>query len=198
MTIIACMMSSCVMTTVVDEIDEVVENSTTKSKSSEYRVGDVELQIFNYASNTFIQIDSLEICNILITDSQSEDLTYCGNKVINKPSQVNFKDSVCYSIRNIPVQKFTPWTPETLPQNSSNTYCKIQGKIYTFLANNEPFMLYSGKMYLPFVGKINANCTTTVKFELADNCPIYYETNGTMEKVIKSISFNITIDEWEE
>ena len=177
-------------------VNEVVENNTTNSKSSEYRVGDLELQIYNNVNNIFLQIDSMDICNVLITDSATNTLVK-GNKSLQINSQIEFGQHECTSTEILPVQTFTPWSSETLPQNSNNTYGKIHGRIYTFLVDGSSLLLTEGPLYFPITGKITSNALTTIEFELADNCPIYYENNGKIENAIKSINFEVTVQDWE-
>ena len=185
------------MTTVVNEINETV---TVKSQSNDNKKGKLTLQISNNASNTTLLIDSIEICNILVTDKTSGTPKKGKATILRsiETTQLNFGDKILTPETGLPEQKFTPWSPDTLPQNTNNMYITIHGQLYTYIADNSPFLLYSGKMYCSFTGGIIPQNTINYELKLYDNCPIYYETNGTMEKVLKSISFNITIDEWEE
>lgn len=169
MVIATCMLESCIMTTVVDDVNQVVENYAVKSKSNESNVGELALKIYNKASNTSLQIDSLEH----------------GNKIIKKSSTLKFEDSVCYSIKNLRL-------------HTKNSYIKIYGRINCILENSRSYLIYSGTMYFPLTGKMIDTSTSQIKFELSDNCPLYYQTNGKMEKVLKSINFDVSVDKWNQ
>ena len=126
----ACSLASCIMTTTVEEINEAVERngSCINSKSNEISKGQFSILLKNNANNTCLQIDSIQICNILLEDSTTNSLVK-GNKTIYLNSQIEFGKLSSTTPATLPVQTFTPWTPETLPQNSNNTYGKICGKI---------------------------------------------------------------------
>ena len=132
-------LASCVMTTTVEEINEAVERngSYINSKSNEISKGQFSILLKNNANNTCLQIDSLEICNILLEDTTTNSLVK-GKKTIYINSQIEFGELSSTTPATLPVQTFTPWTPETLPQNSNNTYGKIRGKIYTYLTDGTP------------------------------------------------------------
>lgn len=199
MSFAACSLASCVMTTTVEEINEAVERngSCINSKSNEISKGQFSILLKNNANNTCLQIDSLEICNILQEDTTTNSLVK-GKKTIYINSQIEFGKLACTSTATLPIQTFTPWTPETLPQNSNNTYGKICGKIYTYLTDGTPILLTEGPLYFPLQGKITSNTLTTTEFEITDNCPLYYELDGKMEKAINAINFEITVNDWQE
>ena len=199
MSFAACSLASCVMTTTVEEINEAVERngSCINSKSNEISKGQFSILLKNNANNTCLQIDSIQICNIHVADSATNTIVK-GNKTIYINSQIEFGKLACTSTATLPIQIFTPWTPETLPQNSNNTYGKIRGRIYTYLSDGTPIILTEGPLYFPLQGKIISNALTTTEIELADNCPLYYELDGKMEKALNTINFNVTVDDWQE
>ena len=195
----ACALESCIMTTTVEEINETVERngSYINSKSNEISKGQFSILLKNNANNTCLQIDSIQICNIHVADSATNTIVK-GNKTLHIHSQLEFGELACTSTETLPVQTITPWTPKTLPQNSNNTYGKICGKIYTYLTDGTPVLLTPGPLYFPLQGKITSNTLTTTEFEITDNCPLYYELDGKMEEALKTINFDVTVDDWQE
>ena len=179
-------MESCVMSSVVKNIDEVVnEAARANSKSEELKEGYLAVKISNIAPNTNLQIDSLEICNVLVKDEVNGMATRKNVKLNNTASKVL-------------VQKFQPWVPDVLPENCTGMYVKIYGKMYTFLADNKPLELCSGPMYFTFSGSVLEGRTTDVKFVVNDNCPRYCEVGGKMVKVLQSIGFRVSVEDLEE
>lgn len=179
-------MESCVMTSVVDNINDVVNDKITgKSKSEELKEGYLSVKISNIASNTSLQIDSMEVCNILIKD-ETNGMATRGNVKLNNTTV------------KLLVQELLPWIPNVLPENSTGMYVKIYGKMYTFLADNKPFELCSSPMYFTFNGSVLEGRTTDVEFVVYDNCPLYCEVGGKMLKVLKSISFDVSVEDWVE
>ena len=198
----ACTLESCIMTEIVEDVNEVTEKSggNLSSKANEVHKGGFSILLVNAANNTCLEIDSLQICNILVEDYVTGSITR-GKKTIEIASEdtlIEFGGQANTSTEHLPVQTFTPWTPETLPQNSNNTYLKIYGKIYTYLADSTPLLLAKGPLYAPLSGKITPNNLSITELEMADNCPLYYETNGKMEKALNTINFEVTVNDWQE
>ena len=198
----ACTLESCIMTEIVDEVNEVTEKSggNLASKANKVLKGGFSILLVNAANNTCLEVDSLQICNILVEDSVTGSITR-GKKTLEIASEdtlIEFGNQASTSTETIPVQTFTPWTPVTLPQNSNNTYLKIYGKIYTYLADCTLLLLAEGPLYAPLTGKITPDSLTITKFELADNCPLYYETEGQMNKALNAINFEVTVNDWQE
>lgn len=198
----ACTLESCIMTEIVEEVNEVTEKSggNLASKANEALKGGFSILLVNAANNTCLEIDSLQLCNILVEDSVTGSITR-GMKTLEIASEdtlIEFGRQISTYTEPLPVQIFSPWTPETLPQNSNNTYGKIRGRIYTYLSDGTPILLTEGPLYFPLQEKITSNTLTTTKFEITDNCPLYYELDGKMEKALKTINFNVTVDDWQE
>ena len=198
----ACTLESCIMTEIVEEVNEVTEKSAGNlaSKANEVLKGEFTLLLVNDANNTCLEIDSLQLCNILVKDSVTGSITR-GKKTIEITTEgtlIEFGNQASTSTETLPVQTFSPWTPVTLPQNSNNTYLKIYGKIYTYLADCTPLLLAEGPLYAPLTGKITPSSLSITKFELANNCPLYYEANGKMEKALNTINFEVTVNDWQE
>ena len=47
-------------------------------------------------------------------------------------------------------------------------------------------------------GKIAENEALSTAVSLESNCPIYIENNGEMTKMLQEITFNVSINDWEE
>lgn len=177
---------SCVMSSVVEDIDDIINiDAYNYSKSEEIKEGFLSVKVINIAPNTYLQIDSMEICNVMIKDEITGGLK--DGSIILDSTRIK-----------LPVQKFNSWIPDVLPQNSNKMYVRLDGKIYMSIANNTTFVLCNGPMYFTFDGIINENQTTDVKFVVNDRCQLYCEVDGKMVKVLQSISFDVSVDDWEE
>lgn len=184
-TLLPLLLESCVTTTVVKEIEDTVESNRNllKSKADEIKVGYLELKIHNLTENTNLQIDSLEICNIQLQNADGISTQMGNMKLDTLPAK-------------LPVQTFTPWNTTTLPTSSKGMYVKLYGTMYTFIAGSQPFALWSGPMYFTFNGSISEISTTKIDFKIQDNCPLYCIVDGHIEKVLQSIQFQVTVDNW--
>ena len=195
--IAACLflMESCVVTSVTDEIE-----STVKSQDPP-QMGLMTIKLENKAENTCLQIDSVEICNVVMLSDGSNFQTYRGNVTAIKPaSGATLPEGASISSKEIklPQQIFNPWSPNTLPGYSNKQYIKIYGRIYTYGNNSTLILLSNSPMYTPLHGKIAENEALSTAVSLESNCPIYIENNGEMTKMLQEITFNVSINDWEE
>ena len=203
--IAACLflMESCIVNTVVEEIE------TTVKSEGPAKTGYITITIQNNASNTCLQIDSVEICNIVLEETSTlqkhrGDITVLLSGIQNHTGTTlaegySLPEGTSISSKEIklPQQRFSQWNPNTLPHHSNNQYIKIYGRIYTYGCNGTPILLSSGPMYTPLQGEITENETLSTTISLESNCPVYIENNGEMTKVLQEITFNVSIDEWE-
>ena len=205
------------MTTTVQEIEETVttRQKPYNSKASYLKEGVLAIQIQNNAENTLLQIDSMEICNIQLMDPAGE-LMHNGSPAnsgsimfINSTLQIHYGTDTTHcqgtsTEVKIPAQTLTPWNPAQLPTGSKNTYAKIHGTMYTYIADNTLLPIYTGTMYYPLCGTIPAATTgipakslTPITITLHPNCPLYAIINGQLEKVLQPITFTVTVEDWE-
>lgn len=187
-------LTSCITSSVVDEIDETTQNYTPlqESKSEETGIGKLVINIKNTAQNTTLQIDSLEIYNI--RSSQGNKGLPIG---ITAPIKLEYGSAIQSPALALPEQTITPWAPPALPENSTGAYLKIYGKLHSYIEDGQPFPLHEGAMYTPLSGKITEGNTREIQITLHDNCPIYCIIAGNPEKVLKSISFAPHVVGWE-
>ena len=208
------MLQSCIKTTLLEEKDSntiFTRQRNFTSKSGTLKEGLLSLQIQNNAGNTMLQIDSLEICNIQLADNTGDtahnsSLTRTGSiTLISSPMQVEYGSCTSTITVNgnstpleakVPVQTFKPWSTAEHPAKSKNTYAKIHGTMYTYIANNTLFPLYTGTMYYPLSGKITSTDTNHITIDLQANCPLYAILNDTPQKVLQTISFTVTVNDW--
>ena len=204
--IAACLllMESCVVNTVSEEIE------TTVKSEGPARTGYMTLKIQNRASNTCLQIDSIEICNIALEDTSTLHKYRGDITVLLSGRQNQTGDSLTegfslpegaeISSNEIKMlqQRFSPWSPNTLPSRSNKQYIKIHGKLYSYTSGNNTILLTGGPLYTPLHGEITENETLSATVTLQSNCPLYTEYNGTMVKVLQEISFNPSVNDWEE
>ena len=177
--ILSCiMLQSCIMTTVVQEIEDIAatqqEHYTTKTET--IYEGLLTLQIQNNAENTMLQIDSLEICNTQLMDSSCNSIT-----LIKTPIQLHYgtHTSITHHCRT----------------GISTHEVKIHGTLYSYLPNNETYSIYSGTMYYPISGEITD--TTTSVISIHPNCTLYACINGKMTKVLQPITFSASVNDWD-
>ncbi|MBQ7773918.1 MAG: hypothetical protein IJ383_07625 [Bacteroidales bacterium] len=192
---------SCVAESIKDEVDSAVnsKNGAIEIKSAQYKEGSLTLQIMNSAPNTSLQIDSIEICNIMLKN-ENTGLEATGNIMLlqnQSGTLYGYGATLLTPAAKAAVQTFTLWSPSTLPHNSTGMYIKIYGNMYTYIADGALFLLCEGPMYFTTKGSITENRTTELTFEIADNCPLYSQYNGRMTKVLQSINFDVTVEDWE-
>jgi hypothetical protein len=138
------------------------------------------------------------------------DTTYCqGTSTFHQGTTAYCQDTTTYcqgttTEVKIPAQTLTPWNPAQLPTRSKNTYAKIHGTMYTYIADNTLCPLYTGTMYYPLSGTIPAATTgipakslTPITTTLHPNCPLYAIINSQLEKVLQPITFTVTVEDWE-
>ena len=176
------MATSCIVTTTIKEIEQTI---TTKESDPAYtNMGYISITLQNNAEGTLLLLDSIELCNISVIT---------GNGNIKKGNAKIQENSPLV----LPEQTFSPWNPAVLPSGSLNSYIKIHGKLYTYLADGKTMLHCSGPMYSPLQGHINPGKNTNITIEMYDNCPIYFENNGVMAKALQAIGFDASIVDWE-
>ena len=192
MAIIA-MATSCIATTTIEEIEKPF---TTKESDPAYtNMGYISITLQNNAEGTLLLLDSIELCNIKPANGTSTPNTTITR---HQPAlELTYSTTYTSATTPLPVQKFTPWTPDNLPEESTTAYIKIHGKLYTYIADGKTMLHCSGPMYTPLQGHINPGKSTNTTIEIYDNCPVYYLTDSTMTKILRSINFDIDIEDWE-
>jgi len=181
------------MTSVKDEMEEVTSNATAlpESKSTETGLGKLAININNSAESTMLQIDSLKMCNIQNTQ-EARNIPIGAATPIKLEYGSEFQSPPIV----LPEQTITPWAPPALPENSTGSYLKIYGALYAYITDGQPFLLYEGAMYTALYGRITAENTKEIRIILSDNCPVYCISDGTPEKILKSINFAPHVVEW--
>lgn len=172
---------------------------------------------------------SIMLINSTMQIHYGADTTYCqGTSTFHQGTTAYCQDTTTYcqgtstycqgssTEVKIPAQTLTPWNPAQLPTWSTNTYAKIHGTMYTYIADNTLCPLYTGTMYYPLSGTIPAATTeitavastdtstdtstlhpTQITITLQPNCPLYAIINGQLEKVLQPITFTVTVEDWE-
>lgn len=178
---------SCVATSVVEDINNTAIGSGVSggSKSEYLKMGIMAIVIRNSVPNITLLADSIEVCNVLISNPNEE---YAKKGSIKLYSNGDIA---------LPVQEFTPWAPIALPSGTSGSYIKMHGKLLSYLENGAPLPLFEGVMYTPLHGTIYENLTTEITIELYDNSPLYCIIDGKLEKALVPIDFEIGVKEWE-
>lgn len=200
-------MVSCIYTTTVKEIEDVVnehsdnsvETIETKTDKNDYKFGYIRFSIYHTADNIRLVLDSVDICNVLLLDG---DQVKKGNHLLMRcdPNCNSFEKGSnirCVDERML-VQQFDCWLPNELISETDKSYMRIHGKLYINNGDESEFLLYDGSMYTILQYGIKENMLFTVNTVLCDRCPWYIESNGEMEKVLVSINFDVSVDGWDE
>ena len=185
--------TSCITSTTIDEIEKPF---TTKESDSAYaNIGYISITLQNNAEGTLLLLDSIELCNIKPANGTSTPNTTITR---HQPAlELTYSTTYTSAATPLPVQKFIPWIPDNLPEESTSSYIKLHGKLYTYLADGKTMLHCSGPMYTPLQGHINPGKNTNTTIEMYDNCPIYFENNGVMAKALQAIGFDASIVDWE-
>ena len=197
-------MVSCIYTTTVKEIEDVVnehsDNSVeTKTDKNDYKFGYIRFSIYHTADNIRLVLDSVDICNVLLLDG---DQVKKGNHLLMRcdPNCNSFEKGSyirCVDDRML-VQQFDSWSPNELISETNKSYMRIHGKLYTNNGGESEFLLYDGFMYTILQYGIKENILFTVNAVLCDGCPWYIENDGKMKKVLVSINFDVSVGDWDE
>ena len=185
------MATSCIATTTIKEIEQTIN---TKETFQSPNMGYISITLRNNAEGTLLLLDSIELCNIKPANGTAPNTTITRHQ---PALELTYSTTYTSAATPLPVQKFTPWTPDNLPEESPTAYIKIHGKLYTYLADGKTMLHCSGPMYTPLQGHINPGKSTNIIMEMYDNCPIYCQTDSTMTKILRSINFDIDIEDWE-
>lgn len=198
-------LKSCVVSTVVDDINDTTDNKREtaeeqiKSKSADDNASILSIQIKNNAPYTSLYLDSVEICNILVKEAVSGNLKM-GNITLLRCKEkmpIDYGAIAACPQATLPAQKFIPWNPGILPEESNNMYVKIYGQMYSYTEEGELFPLCSGPMYFTFSEPLVGQQISNIVFEVCDNCPLYCQSDGKCTKVLRSISFEISVADWQ-
>lgn len=184
--------TSCIASTTVEEIDETI--NTKETITTPTNMGLITITLQNNAEGTLLLLDSIQLCNIKTENANINTITISKHQPAMKLSN---NSSFSTTEINLPSQKFIPWAPDKLPEESKTAYIKICGKLYTYLTTGETLLHCTGPMYTPLQGLIHPKRNTTIKIEIYDNCPIYCQSDSTLYKILIPVNFDVSIDEWE-
>lgn len=199
-------MQSCIISTVAEGIEETVgkKENALYSKSNNMGTGCITLQIQNNAPNTTLHADSVEICNILLPEKTAPEplrgniaLAFTPDSSGQNCTHLPYGSCATFPSATLPAQALIPWSTAELPHTSTGTYLKIHGKICTYLPDSTTMPLYEGTMYTPLAGTLTANQTSIIHIELYPNCPLYCITNGKTAKVLQTIQFSVSVENWQ-
>lgn len=197
--VIISILQSCIMNTVVQDIDQTIEERDKYiSKSTCYQEGKLAVAIKNNAENTLLQIDSVEICNILLYN-QDFEYQYTGDITImkyNNTGNLSYGTDSLWCTTTLPEQVSVPWSPEDSPYLNKGSYAKIHGAVYTYIADNSLLLLHSGTMYCPVGVNITRFSATLININIYGNCQLYACINGKMRKVLQPITFGASVEDW--
>ena len=176
--------TTCIIHSAEEDMDPGVKSYATGSS------GYLQVLLKNSAPNTLLAIDSIRLFNTLE-----------GELAIAVPPEgillLNGEKSATRETA-LPPQRFTLWTPDELPQQTSSTYLQIHGNIYCINPDSTLLLLSCYPMYTGITGDIAAGHSTSTTVDLHSNAPIYIEQNGAMIKVLQEIGFSPTVSGWEE
>ena len=152
-------------------IDECVPESSSRSATHEEEMisSYLTLNISNDANNVTLEIDSFDFENI---------------EVISYPT---FSSS-CLSYQDELTVTDIELIPQYLKQDSS--YILIYGRVYC-----PTYTIYDGVIYVPLKGTIKPGLNV-LKLSLYDGGPWFYYYGENLVKLLQSIQFDVTVDEW--
>lgn len=158
---------SCDKEILIDEC--ALESSMFATHEKEMISSYLTLIISNDANNLILEIDSLEFDNI---------------EVISYPTF----SSLCLSYEDELTVTDIELMPQHLKQDSSHIL--IYGRVYC-----PTYMIYDGVIYVPVKGTIKPGLNV-LELSLYDGGPWFYYNGENLVKLLQSIQFDVTVDEW--
>jgi hypothetical protein len=178
--------ASCVTTTTIETQEQVLRQAAKANMGS---VSALTVKIKNNAENTHLEIDTCQVCNIIMY----ENLFDIGDILLNSETIVlEYSDSVETVPLTIPAQKFIQWYPNQNPLDEAS-YLKINTHISTVTPN---YTIYKGYVYVPIVGHIKENQNNKLNVTLEKQCPWYCKVSDKFYKILQEITFEAHVDDW--
>lgn len=151
-------------------IDECASESSRFATHEEEMISSyLTLIISNDANNVTLEIDSFEFDNI---------------EVISYPTF----NSSCLSYEDELTVTDIELIPQHLKQDSSHIL--IYGRVYC-----PTYTIYDGVIYVPVKGTIKPGLNV-LELSLYDGGPWFYYNGENLVKLLQSIQFDVTVDEW--
>lgn len=140
--------------------------------------------------------------NMLTQRTTVAENCYVYLTVKNNAPNVTLTIDSCF-VYNYDVDIATPCIIETGDEVTFDTFTMNlhgNGKLFFLLygkLDTTPITLYDGLMYVP-VDTMVISEEIFIELELYDNCPWYYEYEGRYMKVLQSIEFSASVDNWDD
>lgn len=152
-------------------IDECVPESSRYATTYEEEIisSYLTLNISNDANNVTLEIDSFDFENI-------EVISY----PTFSPSCLLYQDEL--TVTDIEL------IPQRLKQDSSHIL--IYGRVYC-----PNYVIYDGVIYVPVKGTIKPG-VNVLNLSLYDGGPWFYYNGDNLVKLLRSIQFDVTVEEW--
>lgn len=158
---------SCNKEILIDECAPKLSRSATLEE--EMISSYLTLNISNDADNVTLEIDSFDFENI---------------EVISCPTF----SSLCLLYQDELTVTDIELIPQHLKQDSSHIL--IYGRVYC-----PTYTIYDGVIYVPVQGAIKPGLNV-LKLSLYDGCPWFYYNGNNLVKLLRSIQFDVGVNEW--
>jgi hypothetical protein len=147
------------------------------------------VKIINNANNIKLTVDTCYLKNVYTKN----DLKKVGDILLSDEKQILFQgDTLCLEPSQIPTQPLMLWNPYT-SSHYGRTHLMLKGDISMI---NPDFNLHNGETYIPVVGMLDGNTENGIILKLENQCPWFVECNRDYIKVLKEITFNVSVSEW--
>lgn len=160
---------SCSEIIIIDENPLYISQQTSANGNRGYIY--LEIEIGNNAVDVTLNIDSVEF-----------DSPYGVLSIPCEKMTVKYQDVV--KITDI------EWGFNKYKQGSCAVL--LHGRVYY-----QVHTIYRGLIYIPISGSLQPG-QNYLKLNLYDGCPWYYQQNGHYYKLLQSIQFDASVDEWKE
>lgn len=167
---------------------------------------EVQFEIRNQTSNLHLTIEGMKLCRIHTsgsyhfpteyrngywdTDTLSSTLTIETGKIELAPNQ---KTSL-QPLQLIP-QYTSAWVPTVHPSSGDGSYILLNCKLS--YSSNEMFLSQT-EIAIPLTFQLKSGQQDTIELTLKDRCPWYYIDGSTPSILLKPITFDVSVEDWEE
>ena len=171
----------------------------------------VSFRIQNHMPDLYLEVESIRLCNIHLsgtyhfatetqnpyweTDTLSTLSIETGQFELAPDEETSFPQ--VGSIPFIP-QATRPWIPVTIPQHSQGSYLLLNCKVFNSVTIWGDENGNCAKVAIPLSVNFQSNQPSVIIITMAPNCPWYNIEGSSPQPVFAPITFDVTVDDWEE
>ena len=183
------------------------EASSSRSIPSE-AFAQVSIHIQNQMPDLLLTVEGIRMCNIHLagtyhftekyweTDTTRSVLSIETGQLEVKPQEeIRFPQEG--SIRFIP-QATQAWNPIVLPQQSKECYLLLKCKVSAGITIWGDEKGNSAEAAIPLPVRFLSNQPSVIVLTLAPNCPWYDVRGASPQPLFVPITFNVSVEDWEE